>query len=66
MKHDLYDKWFSPATAFEAEGARCGIAVCRLCASAVLLDPRDSVNAARLHADWHISRGETAPQEPTP
>ena len=62
MKRDLYDKWFTPATVFDAEGARCWLANCRLCGASILLDPRDSINMPRLHADWHISKGE---QEPT-
>lgn len=31
MKHDLYDENFEPATAFEAEGARIGLATCKRC-----------------------------------
>lgn len=62
MKHDLYDKYFEPATAVEAEGARIGIATCKLCGAAIMLDPRDSENRAKQHAQWHIdSIGEQMP-----
>ena len=57
-KHEDYDRWFEPATAITAEGARVGFAACKQCGAAVLLDPRDSVNKARAHAEWHIGRGE--------
>ena len=51
--HDEYDKYFEPATALAAEGARIGIANCKICGAAVLLDPRSEINYARLHVEWH-------------
>ena len=51
--HDLYDQFFEPATAVEAEGARIGIATCVICGAAVMLDPRDKKNRARQHYEWH-------------
>lgn len=59
MKHDLYDTNFEPATALEAEGARIGLATCKHCGACVLLDPRDTFNRARQHAEWHDAQ-ETA------
>jgi hypothetical protein len=56
MKHDLYDQHFTPATALQAEGARIGFCTCLVCGAAILLDPRDGVNYARLHTEWHIAR----------
>ena len=55
MKHDLYDEHFEPATVVAAEGARIGICTCKKCGAAVLLDPRDSTNRARQHAEWHAA-----------
>ena len=55
MKHDLYDEHFEPATVVLAEGARIGIATCKTCGAAVMLDPRDPVNRARQHAEWHAA-----------
>ena len=55
MKHDLYDKYFEPVTVLEVEGARAGLATCKICGAAVLLDPRDSVNRARQHGEWHMA-----------
>lgn len=55
MKHDLYDEHFEPATVVLAEGARIGIATCKTCGAAVMLDPRDPVSRARQHAEWHAA-----------
>ena len=60
-KHENFDKWFSPATAIQAEGARVGLTTCKLCGACVMLDPREEVNAARLHGEWHESQGHEAP-----
>ena len=51
--HDLYEKHFTLATAVMAEGARVGFAACKTCGVCVLLDPRDGVNRARQHYEWH-------------
>lgn len=56
MRHDEYDKHFEPATAVSAEGARIGIATCKECGAAIMLDPRDSMNRARQHHEWHESQ----------
>ena len=53
--HENYDKHFGLATAVQAEGARIGICVCKECGAAILLDPRDPINAAKLHAEWHAA-----------
>ncbi len=53
MIHEEYDKFFEPATVIQAEGARIGLCLCKICGSSILLDPRDCVNAARLHGEWH-------------
>jgi hypothetical protein len=54
MMHDKYDKYFEPATAVDAEGARIGLATCKLCGASVTIDPRDTVNYLRLHHRWHV------------
>lgn len=61
-KHENYDKWFEPARAVEAEGARIGVATCRVCGAAILLDPDDMTSTVRVHAEWHESRGEATPR----
>lgn len=53
--HDLYDENFEPATVVMAEGARIGIATCKHCGAAVMLDPRDQINRIRQHVEWHAS-----------
>lgn len=58
MKRDLYDKHFEPVTAVVAEGARVGFATCKTCGACVLLDPRDTVNRATQHAEWHSTMKE--------
>jgi hypothetical protein len=58
MMHDLYDQYFEPATALMAEGARVGLATCRKCGACVLLDPRDNINRARQHYEWHEEEGK--------
>lgn len=63
-KHEKYDEHFTAATAVLAEGARVGIATCRECGAAVLIDPRDEINYARLHSEWHASR-PIAPNTPS-
>lgn len=55
LRHKLYDQHFEPATAVMAEGARVGFATCKLCGAAVLLDPRDNLNRARQHYEWHTA-----------
>lgn len=44
---------FTELTMFEAENARVGLAVCRRCGAAVLLDPREEVDVFKLHDAWH-------------
>jgi hypothetical protein len=53
-----YDKWFTPAAAFETEGARVGVATCKFCGAAVLLDVRDDFNPMQRHVNWHYANGE--------
>lgn len=53
MKHEKYDEYFVEATAVMAEGARIGLCTCRICGAAIMFDPRDQINAAQLHAEWH-------------
>ena len=53
LDHEDYDKWFMPAVALAAEGARIGLASCRVCGAVILLDPRDSIDQTRLHVEWH-------------
>jgi len=54
MKHDLFDQYFDPCTAVQAEGARIGLATCNICGATVMLDPRDDkINRARQHIEWH-------------
>lgn len=53
MIHEEFDKHFEPCTAIAAEGARIGLATCKICGAAVMIDPRDQVNRARQHAEWH-------------
>lgn len=53
MKHEYYDKWFTPAAAIQSEGARIGLCNCRVCGACILLDSRDEINYARKHAEWH-------------
>jgi hypothetical protein len=53
MKHEMYDKHYEPATAIEAEGARVGLATCRICGAVVLVDPRDDINRLQQHVEWH-------------
>lgn len=62
-KHSNYDRYFGPATVIEAEGARVGIAQCTRCGAAVLLDPRDKLNFARIHGEWHDEREAALQQE---
>jgi hypothetical protein len=52
-KHENYDKYFEAAAALHAEGARIGLATCKICGAAVLIDPRDETNRPRQHAEWH-------------
>jgi hypothetical protein len=44
---------FSTARAIAAEGARCGIVICRRCGVALLLDPDEKVNVLQVHEAWH-------------
>jgi len=61
-EHDLggadYNYWYEPATAIQAEGARVGIATCKVCWAAVIFDPRDAVNHLKEHAKWHEDHGD--------
>ena len=57
-KHENFDKWFDPCAALQAEGARVGITNCKVCGAAVLIDPRNEVDYARLHAQWHQEKTE--------
>lgn len=47
----MLDLRWTPATAWEAEGARVGIVSCSLCGAAVLLE-RDN-NNLDVHEAWH-------------
>ena len=58
MKHEMFDKHFEPATAFDAEGARIGIATCKTCGATVVIDPRDTINYLRKHYEWHKEQKE--------
>ena len=54
MMDDLiFDARFTAATVLVAEGARIGIVTCKECGAAVIIDPRDTINALRQHHDWH-------------
>ena len=55
-KSDLFDQHFEAATVIAAEGARVGVVTCKTCGACVLLDPRDSVNWARKHTEWHAAQ----------
>lgn len=57
-KHENYDKYFEAARAIQAEGARVGIAICRTCGAAVLIDPASQEDYPRKHAEWHIAMQE--------
>lgn len=41
------------ATMIVAEGARVGFVTCPKCACAILVDPRDTVDAYEKHLAWH-------------
>ena len=47
---------FTLAACFTVEGARVGIATCKLCGAAILLDHRDEFDVMQLHIDWHEAR----------
>lgn len=53
VSHEEYDRYFEPATAVQAEGARVGLATCSICGANVLLDPREKINYLRVHINWH-------------
>lgn len=53
MLHRDFDEHFTACTAMESEGARVGLTSCRECGAAILIDPRDKENFARLHHEWH-------------
>jgi hypothetical protein len=61
---------FTAPTCFEVEGARVGVSVCEECGAAILIDPRDTFDAYKVHDDWHdrmnwsISHGALAGQDP--
>lgn len=44
---------FTAATAMPAEGVRVGFVTCKRCGAAVLLDPRDTIDALAIHERWH-------------
>ena len=48
-------------TAIAAEGARIGLATCRACGAAIMVDPRDDVDAMELHTRWHRETSERSP-----
>jgi hypothetical protein len=54
---------YTPATAFDAEGARVAILTCEVCGAAVLFDPRESFLAVERHKAWHrVLDARTAPK----
>lgn len=55
---------FTEARAIAAEGARVGIVTCKLCGSALLIDPADKESFVAAHVRWHDSLGPP-PEEGT-
>lgn len=53
MSGENFDKHFEPCAALNAEGARIGLATCKECGAAILIDPRDKTNYAKKHVEWH-------------
>lgn len=49
---------FTPAASLDAHGSVIALLSCRVCGAAVLLDPRDRVDAPDLHVQWHRFHGE--------
>ena len=49
---------YTRATIINAESARVGISTCLTCGAAILLDPRDQVDARALHTKWHTDQKE--------
>ena len=53
-----FEKYYTPATAFNAEGARVGVVTCKICGASIFLDEREEVNPLQIHIDWHWTRHE--------
>lgn len=49
------DMTYTPATVLAAEGARIAIITCRGCGSAVMIDPREDIDAQAAHDAWHAT-----------
>ena len=53
ISEERYHEVFTQMTAVPAEGARVGIATCRICGAAVMFDSRETENSLALHEAWH-------------
>ena len=63
-QHVLPDVEYGQSTVFHAEGSRVAIVVCMLCGAAILIDPREKVDAPGLHRAWHSAQAPSVGEKP--
>lgn len=44
---------YTAMTVLNAEGARVGLVSCTRCGALVIIDPRDTIDPAAVHDQWH-------------